>query len=102
RIKDDTVSDDAGFLWVDKANRDLVKDVFDPINDCRVTGVRTALKPNNRIVSLRQEVNDLRFAFVAPMSANRHGDCHGSPLFENVLTSLTQKSDPAALGQLGP
>ena len=63
RIHDDACADqDAG--TDEDARRDLVKLVFDIIDDDRVSGVVAALKSGHKIVSVRDHVDNFALSFI--------------------------------------
>ena len=55
---------------MERAGGNQVKDRFFPIDDERVAGVVAALKPDDDIRIVGEEVDDLPFAFVSPLSAD--------------------------------
>ena len=76
-IDDDAVADDADLFGPQDAAGDKVEDVFLVAENDGVAGVVTALRTHDDIGMLSQEVDDLAFAFVAPLSPDQDGICHG-------------------------
>jgi len=76
RIDDDAVSDDAGGLRVEDAARDQVEAVLRAARDHRVTGVVSALRADDHVDGIREEVDDLALAFIAPLAADQDRDAH--------------------------
>ncbi len=76
RVNDDTIADDGELAGTHDAGRQKRKLVADTINDKRVAGIVTALVPHDDICPLGQPVNNLAFAFVAPLRADHHNIRH--------------------------
>ena len=73
RIDDDAVADDRQFARPHHARRQQAQLVFDIADDEGVAGIVAALKAHHDVGPLRQPVDDLALAFVAPLGAD-HGD----------------------------
>ena len=69
RIDDDAVADDAGDAGMQDAGRDQVQDELLAVDVHRVAGVVAALIPRDDGKVRRQQVDDLAFAFIAPLRA---------------------------------
>ena len=64
------VADDADLVLAQNAGGDQVQDVFLPFDVDRVAGVVAALRADHHVRLLGQHVNDLAFAFIAPLGAD--------------------------------
>ena len=53
-----------------------MQNVFFAMDDDRMACIVTTLIASNNIEAIRQEVNDLTFAFVAPLGAHDYQICH--------------------------
>jgi hypothetical protein len=102
------VDDAAGPEHADLAREDPRRQVAElerlAVHDHRVAGVRAALVPADDIAVLREQVDDLPFAFVAPLGADDHGRGHAAimpdlvrvwrtgeqPLFRPILLVQTR------------
>ena len=58
------------------AGGDEVQDVFRAADDDGVAGVVAALGADDDVGLLGEDVDDLAFAFVAPLGADQNGVCH--------------------------
>src|SRR5437763_273417 len=76
-IDDDAVADDRQLSRADDTGWQQAQLVFDIADDERVAGVGAALKPHDDIGALRQPVDDLALALVAPLSADHRDIAHG-------------------------
>ena len=88
RVNDATGSDRAALAGDDPA-RDLTDLVRLPGNDDRVAGVRTALVAADEVGLLREQVDDLPLALVAPLRADDDGRGHA---LECCTTVASQNS----------
>ena len=77
RIEHDAVADHRK-LVAHHARRQQRKLVGHAVDDERVAGVMTALEANDDVRLLRQPVDDLALAFVAPLRADHHHIRHSS------------------------
>jgi hypothetical protein len=68
----DAVADQAQRVVAQDARRDQVQHGLLAVNDQRVAGVVTALETHDRADVLREQVDDLALAFVAPLGAQNH------------------------------
>ncbi len=66
-------------LLAQDAGRDEVQDVFLLADEDRVAGVVAALRADDDVRLLGQHVNDLAFAFVAPLGADQNCIRHSYP-----------------------
>lgn len=76
RIDHDAVTDDGQLAGTHDAGRQKRKLVADTIDDKRMAGIVAALIPHNDICPLGQPVDNLAFAFVAPLRADHHNIRH--------------------------
>ena len=67
RVEHDAVADDALFAGPQDARRDEVEDVFLAARDHGMAGIIAALGAHHDIRGLGQDVDDLAFAFIAPL-----------------------------------
>ena len=67
---DGAVADEAFARCVHDARRDQTQDGLLAVDDKRMSGVVAAIEANDAGSFFRQPVNDLAFAFVAPLSAD--------------------------------
>ena len=72
-IDDDTVADDRQLAGPHHPGRQQAQLVLDIADDQGVAGVVTALEADHHIGPLRQPIDDLALALVAPLRAD-HGD----------------------------
>ena len=68
-IDDDAVADDAGDAGMEDAGRDEAQDELGAVDIHRVAGVVSTLIPRDDGKVRRQQIDDLPFAFIAPLSA---------------------------------
>src|SRR6185503_358087 len=78
RVDDHPVADDAGGFLVQDAGRNESQDELALSDANSVAGVMTALVARDDIEMRRQNVDDLAFSFVAPLSAHYHKIFHVS------------------------
>ncbi len=79
--KDNAVSDKALHTIAQDARRDQVQNRLLAANDKRVPGVVATLKADNGGCTVRQQVDDLSLALVAPLSTDdNYVSTHGSPV----------------------
>ena len=72
RIHHDAVADDADLVLAQDAGGNEVQDVFLALDVDGVAGVVAALRADHHVRLLGQHVNDLAFAFVAPLGADQN------------------------------
>ena len=70
RIEHDTVADDRKLVWPHDSGGQKRQLVHGAADDERVAGVMPALEPHDHVGLLRQPVDDLAFALVAPLGAH--------------------------------
>ena len=75
-IDDDTVPDDAQRRRVEDAAGDQVEAVLTAVGDYGVAGVVAALRADDHVDALGQQVHDLALALVAPLPAHQDGHAH--------------------------
>ena len=73
RIHHDAVADHAALAVMQDTARHEMQDILVVPDDHRVASVRAALKAHDHIRFLREEINDLALAFVAPLGAHKYG-----------------------------
>lgn len=76
RVHDDAAGDYALDFFVEDTRRDEMKNKFTAFFDDRVAGVVPALIPDNNVRTLGEDIDDLAFAFIAPLSAYDNGTRH--------------------------
>ncbi len=76
RIDDDAVADHADFAAPQNAGGNEVQDVFFAAVNDGVPGVVAALGADDDVGVLGQDVDDLAFAFIAPLGADENRVCH--------------------------
>ena len=76
-VEDDAIADDADFARPKDAGWDEVENVFDAGADDGVAGVVAALRADDDIGFVREEIDDFSFAFVAPLGSDDDGIWHG-------------------------
>ena len=76
RVQDHAVADDAGGVGVEDSRRDQVETEFLAGADHGVPGVVAALRPDDHVGPLGEEVDDLTLALVSPLPADEDDD-HG-------------------------
>ncbi len=69
RIDHHAVADDADDAGMQNAGRDQPEDELRPVDVDGVAGVVAALIPRDDVEARRQQIDDLAFAFVAPLRA---------------------------------
>ncbi len=69
RVDHEPVADDGDFAGVQNTAGDQAKDEFPVADLYGVAGVVAALKPNDVVVSAGEQIDELSFAFVAPLCA---------------------------------
>ncbi len=72
RINNDAVSDDAFLAGPEDPGRHEVQHLLDAVVNDGMAGVVAALKARNHVELLGQPVDDLAFAFVAPLGADEY------------------------------
>ena len=85
--------DDRHDVVVQDAARDQLQRVALVADDHGVPGVVTALVAHDVAVLLRQQVDDLGLALVAPLGANDDGDRHGTLLAELGAAGVVRPPD---------
>ena len=70
RIEDDAVADDRQLALAHDAGRQQRQLVAHAVDDERVAGIVAALEAHDDVGALRQPVDDLALAFVAPLGAD--------------------------------
>ena len=75
-IDDDAVADDRDFLRPHDARGQQAELELDAVDDERMTGVMAALEAHDDIGALRQPVDDLAFALIAPLGADHRDIRH--------------------------
>jgi len=75
-VDDDTVADDAGGRRVENAAGDQVEAVLLATGDDRVARVVPALRADDHVDGVGEEVDDLALAFIAPLPAHQDRDAH--------------------------
>ncbi len=76
QVDDDTVGDHGDHVVVEDARGDELQGVLLAIDDDGVSGVVAALVAHDVRVLLRQQVDDLCFALIAPLGSDDDGDGH--------------------------
>jgi hypothetical protein len=76
RIDHDAIADDGELAGTHDAGRQKRKLVADAIDDKRMAGIMAALISHDDICPLGQPVDNLAFAFVAPLRADHHNIRH--------------------------
>ncbi len=79
RIEHDAVADHRKLVRPHHAGGQQRKLVGHAVDDERMAGVMTALEANDDVGLLRQPVDDLALAFVAPLRADHHHIRHSGP-----------------------
>src|SRR5205823_5470823 len=79
RIDHHSIPDDTNLAFAQNARRNKVQDVFLLSDVDGVTGVVPALRAHDDIRIVREDIDDLAFAFIAPLGA--YQDCIGHKLF---------------------
>ena len=72
-VDDDAITDDALAAGAENAARDEVQDKFSAVDDDGVAGVVAASVAGDDLVALGQDIDDLAFAFIAPLGAKDDG-----------------------------
>jgi hypothetical protein len=80
RIDDNPVPDQTQLAWMKNARRNEMENDFFPVDDHSVTGIVPSLVAGHAIKGGSQEVNDLSFAFISPLSAQNKQISHNNPL----------------------
>ncbi len=70
------ITDDTLLPRVQDAGRDQMKNIFLPFCDDRVAGVASSLVTDNDIRLRGQDVNNLSFSFISPLSTHQNGVWH--------------------------
>jgi hypothetical protein len=76
RIDHHAIADERLLARPHNAGRQQGQLVGHPVDDQRVAGIVTTLKARHHIGALRQPVDDLALALVAPLGANHNHVCH--------------------------
>ena len=76
-IHDDTIADHAHLVRAEDPAGNQVQDVLVLAHEDRVARVVATLRADHYLRLLGQHVDDLTFAFVAPLSADQNHVCHG-------------------------
>ena len=79
-VEDDAVADDRQLAFAHDAGRQQRQLVDLAVDDQRMAGIVAALEAHDHIGALRQPVDDLALAFVAPLRADDHHIGHISSL----------------------
>ena len=69
-IEHHSVSNHAQFAPMKDSGGDQVEDMLLPVYDQSVSGVVSALKPDDQIRPLRKQIDNLALSFIAPLSAH--------------------------------
>ena len=77
RVDDDAIADHRQLAGPDDARGQKREFVGDAVDDERMSGIVAALEANHHIGLARQPVDDLAFAFVAPLGSDDNHVCHG-------------------------
>src|SRR5262249_40608245 len=77
-IDDNAIADDRQFSRADDPGRQEAQLVLNVANDERVSGIGAALKAHNDVGALRQPIDDLALALVAPLGADHRDIAHGA------------------------
>ena len=85
RVEDDTVADDAALAGVQDAGRDQVQNDVLVTDHERMSGIVAALVADDLLGVFGVDVNNLPFAFVAPLGADNDDVCH---VFLRVVLNL--------------
>ena len=72
RIDDRTITDHADLVLTQNARGDEVENILLAFNVHCMTGVIAALRANNHVGFLGQDVDDFAFAFIAPLGAHQY------------------------------
>ena len=89
RIDDDAVADDAGDAGMQDAGRNQAQHELRAVDVDGVAGVVSALIPRDDREMRRQQIDDLAFAFVAPLRAE-HREIHIGLRFYGLSTASTR------------
>ena len=76
-IHDHAIADHAHLVRAEDAAGNQVQDVLVLAHEDRVARVVATLRADHYLRLLGQHVDDLTFAFVAPLSADQNHVCHG-------------------------
>jgi len=79
QVDDDAVADHGSDVRVQDARRDELQGVLLTVDNDGVAGVVAALVTHDIGVLFGQQVDDLGFAFVAPLGSDYDGDWHDAP-----------------------
>ncbi len=96
RIDHHAIADDRQLAAADNARRQQRQLVGRAVDDQRVAGIVAALEPHDDVGLLRQPVDDLAFAFVAPLGSDNHDIRHRDPFPEPAPGHF----EPGATGQV--
>jgi hypothetical protein len=75
-VADDAIADDAQLVLAQYAGGDEMQDGFLALDDDSMPGVVPAGVTHDHVRLLGEHVNDLAFAFVAPLGTHENGICH--------------------------
>ena len=95
RIGDHAIADEARPAGMQNAGGDQVQHMLAAADDDGVAGVAAALVAHDQVGLRGQHVDDLAFAFIAPLGANENGGGHSLPSFAAARNPLPAASGPA-------
>lgn len=85
-INNHPIADHTHLVLVEDAGWDNMKNIFLPFNNEGMSGIISALEPNNIICMISQQINNLSFSFVTPLGSNHHDTGHGQLLIVLLIT----------------
>ncbi len=97
-IEDDAVADDAFAAGAENAAGDELEDKFLAADDDGVSGVVAACVTRDGVETLTEHINDLPFAFVAPLGSE-HDRCFRSHCLSSLVKAAS--NPPNTAGQTG-
>jgi len=94
RVEDDAVSDHRKLARAHHARRQERKLVADAVDDQRMAGIVAALEAHHHVGALRQPVDNLALALVAPLRADDNHICHDRSLRAPAFRHPVEKYTP--------
>ena len=86
QVDDDTIADHRDDVVVENSTRDQLQRILLVTDDDRVTGVVSALVPNDVVVGLGEKVDDLGFALITPLRT--YDDCDGHQTLLRIVGNV--------------
>ena len=77
RVQHDAIADDAELATTHHARGQRVQLVDLPVDDQRVARIMATLEARDHIGTFRQPIDDLAFAFIAPLGPDNNDISHG-------------------------